>query len=197
MYQDANYNQVEARRSRVANINGYSELIGMRIAEGRIPYFLNFMFNHIPGGLERKKEVMTEEVTRVHYILTRYTVRKPASKAWRHLRPIFIGCHDLPVRKNDKEMVRNLNVNGGLHFNLIALISPHSSNPASIPVNVERTSRLKVDLRTHFQKSQRFYLNERLSRVHVTPITYGTMADYAFKAFKNNRVSSDDVLVLN
>ncbi len=196
MHSDADYSY-ESKRARLAQIDGYSELIGMHVGEGRIPYFINFMFNNIPGSPKRKMEAMTSEVIRVHDILARHTIRKPRSKAWQHLRPIFVGCPDLPVRKNDKELVRNLQVNGGLHFNVVALVAPHEPEHAVNPFTAHLKSRLKVSLKAHFEQCQRFYLNDYLSRIHVTPINDGTMADYTFKAFKWNRISSDDILVLN
>ena len=84
------------------------------------PYFINFMFNHIPGDRQAKMDVMIQEVTRVHHIFTRHIVRRPEATAWRHLRPMFMGCHDLPVWKHAKEIGRGSVVNDGLHYNAIA-----------------------------------------------------------------------------
>jgi len=36
-----------------------------------------------------------------------------------------------------------------------------------------------------------------LARIHATPVTIGTMADYTLKTFKHGRVDSDSMLVLN
>jgi hypothetical protein len=156
------------------------------------------MFNHIPGDAALKMDVMTAEVKRVHDILTRHIVKRPKAKNWCHLRPIFIGCPDLPVWKHKKELVRNLVVNDGLHFNVVALV-PEEALP-TMPIEVQfilwgRRSRLKVPLKKHFAQNQRFYLNDSLSRIHVTPITEGTMADYTLKVYKKGWVSPDSVQV--
>jgi hypothetical protein len=77
-------------------IGGYMEIIKEQITLGRKPNYINFMFNHIPGDTALKMDVMTAEVKRVHDILTRHIVKRPKARNWYHLRPIFIGCPDLP-----------------------------------------------------------------------------------------------------
>jgi hypothetical protein len=57
--------------------------------------------------------------------------------------------------------------------------------------------RITVPLDQHFQEESKFYLNDRLARIHVTPVNYGTMMDYTLKAFKHGRVDEDAILVLN
>jgi hypothetical protein len=188
------------RNTREDIIAGYSEIIKEHINLGWRANYINFMFNHIPGSAAAKMDVMRAEVTRVHDILTRHIVRKPEAQNWCHLRPKFIGCPDLPVWKHDKELVRNLVVNNGFHFNVIALI-PQESDVVT-PMRWQfalwgRRSRLKVPLKKHFEQNQRFYLNEYLDRIHVTPITSGTMADYTMKAFKHGRIAYDRLEVWN
>ena len=58
-----------------------------------------------------------------------------------------------------------------------------------------RRSRLSVPLKKHFEQCQRFYLNDILCRIHVTPITDGSMADYTLKAFKHGRVGPDSIQI--
>ena len=95
-------------------IAGYAEMIKERVDDGWKPSYVNFMFNHIPGRAATKMDAMTAEVKRVHDILTRNIVKRPKAKLWCHLRPIFIGCHDLPVWKHERQLVRNFVVNDGL-----------------------------------------------------------------------------------
>ena len=54
-----------------------------------------------------------------------------------------------------------------------------------------------MPLDEHFHHKRRFYLNEALARVHVTPITHSTMADYMLKAFKHARVGPDSIQTWN
>ena len=192
-YDDGSWLNRDVREEIIA---GYSKIIMEHVAQGWKPNYIAFMFNHIPGNAGNKMDVMKAEVTRVHDILTRHIVRKPESENWCHLRPKFIGCPDLPVWKHEKELVRNLVVNDGLHFNVFALVPPESD--ASLPMRWQfallgRRSRLKVPLKKHFEQNQRFYLNEYLARIHVTPISKGTitMSDYTLKAFKHGRVAYD------
>jgi hypothetical protein len=181
-------------------VAGYSARIRELIDPGRDPYFINFMFDHIPGGRQAKMDVMVQEVTRVHHILTRHIVRRPEATAWRHLRPTIIGCHDLPVWKHKKEIGRGSVVNDGLHYNAIAL-APMPAR-ADMPIKVQylllgRQSRLMVPLDEHFRSQRRFYINKALARVHVTPITSSTMADYMLKTFKHGRVGPDSIQIWN
>lgn len=191
-------NHLETLAYRESLISAYSCYLRERIEDGLQPYFLNFMFSHIGGGAAVRETEMVAQVDRVHNILTRHMVRMPDSPNWVHLRPIFIGCLDLPVWKHKKVQVRTLTVNGGLHFNAVALTPPPAS--ANLPMELQfflwgRQSRLKVGLDQHFREKERFYLNDILDRIHVTPITEGTMADYTLKAFKHGRVTADSVRI--
>src|ERR1700685_522208 len=98
-------------------IAAYDEMIQQRIDKGWQPYFLNFMFNRIPGKPVTKKHIMEGEVERVHSTLVTFVVRKPHSPSWIQYVPIFVGCPDLPVAKWEKELVRNVVVNDGWHYN--------------------------------------------------------------------------------
>jgi hypothetical protein len=88
------------RQTREYVVSAYDEMIEEYIVNGYQPFFLNFMFNNIAASNGQRRDIMVSEVTRVHDILSRHTVRKPNSEEWRFLRPIFIGCHDLPVWKH-------------------------------------------------------------------------------------------------
>jgi hypothetical protein len=180
-------------------IAGYDTLIREIIEnETAEAYFVNFMFNHLPGGKESRKEQMWIEVTRFHRLLTRHVVRKPESKNWSHLRPVLIGVPDMPVRKLQKTSIRNFQVNDGLHFNATVLLPPRcrfegrSQHPW-----FRKQSRLSVSLRKLVKENQRLFLTEKLDRIHITAIKEGTMADYAFKTLKSGYADEDDILVLN
>jgi hypothetical protein len=58
-----------------------------------------------------------------------------------------------------------------------------------------KLSKLYDPLDVHFQQSKHEYQTDKLYHIDVTPISRGTMADYALKAFKNGRVSYDDIRV--
>jgi len=180
-------------------VESYSELVRDELQRGMDAYYLSFMFNQLPGGPRQQTEQMLAEVERVRNILTRQVVRKPESPNWGHLRPVFIVCPDLPVAKHVKQEVRAFNVNDGLHVNAVVLVPPPP--PCYLPRGVNqhplfgKLSRLREPLDVHFEKSKRFYLTEKLYRIHVTPVRGGAIADYVFKNFKNGRVGYDDIRV--
>lgn len=186
---------------REAIVEAYSSMIAEKMDEGREGYFVNLMFNQLLGSRQNRMDTMRQEVERVHWILAKHMIHRPNHRNWAHLRPIFVGGPDLPVFKwNRGEPNRLAVANDGLHFNIVALL-PRPS-PAILPSGVQNRlwglqSRLKVPLDQHFRDRSEFYLNDRLARIHVTPVSYGTMADYALKAFKHGRLDEDSILVLN
>jgi hypothetical protein len=104
------------------------------------------------------------------------------------------------VFKWDRGEQNRLVANDGMHFNVIALLPPprHPALPGWFQYRMwGPQSRLKVTLDQHVQARSKFYLNDRLARIHVTPVNYGTMVDYALKAFKHGRLDEDSILVLN
>ena len=189
-----------ARDYRESIISGYENLIEEKIDQGFEAYYMNFMFRHITGTAAYRRQAMIREVDRVHHILTRHIVRLPHSETWARLRPIFIGSHDLPVWKHRKVQVQSLIVNDGLHFNAVALVPPPART--DMPIRAQfalmgRQSRLQISLDRHFSENRRFYLNDVLDRIHVTPIIKGNMVDYTLKAFKHGRVSDDSIQIWN
>jgi hypothetical protein len=197
MYRRQN-NEYQPRTTRVAIVDGYSQLISTYVNQGLEAHYLNFMFHPLPGGAKTQKEIMAAEVTRVHGILTLQIVRKDKSEAWKHLRPVFIGSPDLPVHKDERVSSRLHRPNGGLHFNVIALVPPKNPLPKGMDQHplMLKQSRLHVSSADHFEEKRDRYQNGRLYRIEVTRIASGTMADYTLKAFKLGNVSSNDILIL-
>jgi hypothetical protein len=149
--------------------------------EGWSPYFVNFMFSHIP---HRREDVMLDEVDRVYRTLIRHDVRDPRSIAQQRWLARFIGCPDTPVHKRVKISVRDATLNEGLHFNGMFLISPNT--------------RLNGGLVKHFKDNDRLYTGQgrALARIDVEPMTYGNMTDYALKSYKNARLDGSNILIL-
>jgi len=162
-------------------------------------YFVNFMFNQLPGGREAKLQQMRRQIERFHGLLTRHIVRKPESKNWRRLRPVLIVAPDLPVPKREKTSLKRLGgANDGLHINGILLVPQHRRRAKRVEVVSKRKqSRLRVSVKKHLRDKERLFVNESLARVHVTKIARGTMADYMFKTVKKGLADLDDVLILN
>jgi hypothetical protein len=179
-------------------VQGYDQTIWSYVLRGMIPNYVNFMFRPLPGREEVRKEIMTAAVERVHKTLTQHVVRKSERENWTHLRPIFIGCHDRPVWKHEKELGRAYLPNDGLHFNVMALMPPKNPLPPGMDQHalMPKQSRLRVSLADHIAEKPNLYQKDPLYRIHVTEITTGTMADYMLKTFKHGYASSDDILIL-
>jgi hypothetical protein len=179
---------------RAQTIVGYDQLIQEIIENDKAKaYYVNFMFNSLPGRDRTKFEIMIREVTRFHDILTNHVVRKRKASGWRDLVPVLIGAPDYPVVKKEKANAKRYQVNDVLHFNAILLLPPRNK-----PSPNGKRSRMKESLRKHVKLKGDQYLTARLARIHVTPVEPGTsMTDYMLKAFRRGRISSDDILVLN
>jgi len=171
---------------RTAMIVAYDEMIQERIKNDWQPYFVNFMFKRLPGNRSTKKEMMKQGVQGVYTTLVKHVVHHPKSPSWVPYLPSFIGCPDLPVAKWEKELVRNVVVNDGWHFNGCLLLPP------------EGKCRIKGHLDRHFRNNQdKYYKNEYyLDRIHAKFIEDGTMVDYMLKHFKRGNVFHDDILIL-
>lgn len=177
-------------------IAGYHTLIAEIIEnEDAESYYVNFLFNNLPGKEATKIDIMKQEVTRFHFLLKRHVVRKPDAPGWCDLVPVLLGAPDYPVIKRQKADGRLLRVNGGLHFNAVVLLPPRFKLPKTTG---ERQSRLTESLDVHVEDKGNQYLTKRLYRIHITPMKKDTtMAEYTFKAFRNGRIGLDDILVLN
>jgi hypothetical protein len=91
---------------------------------------------------------------------------------------------DLPVYKREKKSIEDVSINNGLHYGGIALTPP--------------ISRFQSTLDAYFEQDQKKYVNEKLSRIHVAPITWNPayVTDYVAKSFKRGRVSEEDIIIL-
>jgi hypothetical protein len=176
----------QSRLERLQTIIGYDSMIVDRTIHGWQPYFINFMFNNIPGKKSTKLQVMEDNVVRVYSTLVTHVVRKPNAPLWKAFRPIFIGAPDLPVVKSRKVSAYDRVVNEGWHFNGCLLLPP------------QEKCRLRVRLDDHFRTNRRLYCTPEhpLGRIHVTPMSFPAIAGYVLKQHSRGNVSSDDILIL-
>jgi hypothetical protein len=145
-----------------------------------------FMFNHIPGGFERKCEVMEDEIDRVYRILVPRVERSPRSTAGSKRLPILIAFPDYPTRKLDGSSHLDVKINDGLHFHGVIL--------------VHTESRLKIGLDIHMSEREDRYIREgdRLRRVYIQPIddsTAKTAVGYGFKALEWRIPDTDRIFI--
>src|SRR5262249_19289829 len=91
---------------------------------------------------------------------------------------------DVPACKRQKQLLRNVTVNDGLHMHGVLAIP--------------RISRLKTRLNEHVRERWNMYQTQKMYCIHVEPIDSRIIytTDYAGKAFKTPRFDQDDVLIL-
>jgi hypothetical protein len=147
------------------------------------PYLMTFMFNSQIGRRPVILANMTDELDRLYSTLVTRVLRNPHSPSQRPFRPILIVIPDLPVAKRNKTRLMPIRHNDGLHFHGILLISPYS--------------RLKEDVVTHFKRHEHIYVKNRLSQLHIEPITsdLAHVIDYVFKSVKRRRFEFTDIVI--
>ena len=147
-------------------------------------YFLTFLFRHIPGPAQEKTGQMHKEISRFYGKLASWVVRSPRSPKCAHLLPRGVFFPDGPCYKREKQALRDVSINDGLHFHGLILV------PAK--------SRLKVPFLQHLRDKKRNYGRGYLLTTHAEPIwdQERFVADYGGKAVKRGRLSYDDILVL-
>jgi hypothetical protein len=148
------------------------------------PYHVTFMFHHIPGSEEEKIRQMHKDIGRFYGKLASWVVRDPKSSKYAHLLPRGVFFPDVPCYKREKQALRDVTINDGLHFHGIIL--------------VRTKSRLKVPFLQHLRDKRKSYGRGSTLTTHAEPIRdhHRFVADYAGKGVKRGRVSYDDVLVL-
>lgn len=163
-------------------IGAYAEMVQVRWDNGWTPYLLSIKFDEISGGPVKRKAVMEEEIHELFVFILCHTHKRPHGKPADDL-PLMIAIPDDPVFKRNKDMLRNIAINDGLHYHAILVIPPWSrmSKPLEDAL-FERANRRK---------------NSCMLLPHVEPITHATdfVTDYAFKGLKSGRNSGDDLLV--
>ena len=174
------------RKLSESSIKGYATWAAQHVERGWDPYLLSFMFDYVPGSRASVLKQMQREVERVYSTALTRVVRKPRCEAAQGTLPLWIVCPDLPVPKRQKQSLRDVIVNDGLHYEAIALIPPGS--------------RLEEGLDVHFRHHQALYVRPKqpLARLRADPIIKdpGYVTEYALKSLSRQRFSLDEVLIL-
>jgi hypothetical protein len=139
-------------------IQSYQQWIQDYIDKGWRPYQVSFMFHQLPGSQLSILAQMKQEICRVYSrLITRFD-RNPRSPASFSRLPRLILFPDFPVYKRGKTSIRGISINNGLHYQGIALRPP--------------VSRFRSTLDEHFRQDQHKYINDKLARIAVQPITW-------------------------
>ena len=164
-------------------LDGYSHMITDRVREGWSPYLLTVMFTQLPGPRHVVIDHMRDALHRLYSQLVTRVHRKPRTAASDEL-PVLIGVFDLPVYKRDRSSSPLVPCNGGVHFHAVVLVPP--------------TSRLRGSLVDHMAEHTDLYVNGRVQRIDVRPVTdrHEWLTDYVFKTVKKGRISYDDAMLV-
>jgi hypothetical protein len=142
------------------------------------------MFNHRPGSKQARIQQMHEQITIVYRKLITYVERGPRLNKNAHKLPRGVFFPDVPAYKRQKQGLRDVTVNDGLHMHGVIV--------------VPKKSRLKVSLDEHVLENYHKYRSHKMYRIDVVRmdarVVYTT--DYAGKALKTPRFDQDDILIL-
>ena len=130
---------------------------------------------------------MTDEVCRVYSQLLTRIVRDPNAPSYQQLLPYLMASPDLPVPKTgSKASVRELTINGGLHFHGILVLPPEDKC---------RLGRLLV---AHLHKKNHVYCppDYPLLRIDCRSMSTPMLAEYTLKQIKRGKMDYDDILIL-
>jgi hypothetical protein len=165
-------------------IRAYGRWIREHTMSGWDAYLFTFMFNQLPGSREATIQQMHEEVTVLYKKLVTRVVRKPKLPENAHLLPKGVFFPDGPAYKKEKQRLRDVSVNDGLHMHGIVLATTEN--------------RLKEGLDQHFRENRPLYETRKMYRIHVEPIEHSAVyvTDYAGKGVKTRRFIDDEILVL-
>jgi hypothetical protein len=168
-------------------INGYQEMVNNYVLESWKPYLLSFMFKTLHGSMDSTLLEMQDEIYRCYRILIRRFARNPRSPySQRYLLPRLFAFPDRPVPKYMKTSLRDVTVNGGLHYHGILLVPP--------------VSRFKEYLLSYLARKQSCFVNRsgNLARLDANEITHepGYVVGYGMKSLKRRTVEYKDVLIL-
>ena len=164
---------------------GYPRMVTERMDQGCEAYLISFMFHPLRGSQRGVMQQMEKEVERVFATLLNQMFRHPSKIPTLEM-PLWIVAPDFPVPKRNKQSLREVTLNGGLHYQGVALQPPGS--------------RLNCPLDAHFEVRQDLYVRpgHALARVHAMPITHDPnyVVEYSFKAIQRGRADFDNVLIL-
>jgi hypothetical protein len=186
-------NRCSDRRTNIYSLEGYevsagakalSEWMEAGIQEGYEVYYINFMFDQLPGSRDAVLQQMRKRIHDGFYSeLCRFSAHHPTSSGERHRLAETMLFPDLPTYKQTGGSLLYGNANGGFHYNGAITIPPSSRLRGGFQGFVEghalnyRRHGFRVDVRAVDRSPQR-------------------LADYATKTVKRGLVSQDDIYLL-
>jgi hypothetical protein len=176
----------EVRSPALSEMNGwivraYEEwFVEEILTEKRTPYFINVMFKPLKGPASAVDAQMHSVIVDWFYPqLCKRLERHPSREGRHKFLPRLFLFPDLPVRKSKKESLRDVCVNGGLHYNGVVLIS--------------QRARLKEPFCDHISRHQFLYVGDKIERIYVEPVTFDPcrVMEYSLKTLAGGRADYD------
>lgn len=172
--------------STIQVINSLGYYTKKHIRLGWEGYLITFMFAPLKGSRDAVLNQMQKALERVYATMLTRIVRKPHSPENSGKLPIWLACPDLPVPKREKQDLRTVTINEGLHMHAICLIPPQS--------------RLSNGLQGHIVDKQGLYVRDQsvVRHIDAKPITSRPkyVTKYVFKSLERGRFGADDIILL-
>ena len=164
-------------------IKGCTQWMQEWVSKGWELYYVNFMFEPFRGPPAAIVPKMRRGIHKFYgQFCTRFTHDGRAKSKQERMPQLWL-FPDLPGHKNAKSSLREVTINGGLHYNGPMLIPP--------------VSRFKECPIKHLEEKQARYARHGIERIHI--VAGGDipgLVDYAAKTIKNRRANEEDILVL-
>lgn len=163
--------------------NGCTEWITRFVSNGWKLYYMNFMFEPLHGPRSEIVPQMHRTIEKFYgQFCLRFAHNGRADSEQERMPKLWL-FPDLPVHKHEKTSLREVTINGGLHFNGPLLIPP--------------VSRFKECPIKHLAENQDTYAAYGIERIHIVAgDDISGLADYAIKCIANGKADKDDILVL-
>ncbi len=163
-------------------IKGTAQWMNELVSRGWDLYYVNFMFEPFLGPTAEMVPYMQRGIRKFYGRFCTEFVRNGRALSELHRMPKLWLFPDLPVPKHEKKSLREVNINGGLHYNGPLLIPP--------------VSRFQECPIKHFAENQHKYARYGIERIHIMPGgDISDLADYAAKNIKNHRANEADIML--
>jgi hypothetical protein len=146
-------------------------------------YYVNFMFEPLRGPPSAIIPQMRRGIHKFYGRFCTEFVHDGRAKSEQEHLPRFWLFPDLPGPKHEKNSLREVTINGGLHYNGPLLLPP-----------VSRFQECPIE---HLEENQAKYARHGIERIHIVAGgDISGLADYAAKNIKNHRANEYDIIVL-
>jgi hypothetical protein len=177
---DTFYNNYHTQRL----LGAYGEWVHDHMAYGWLGYFLSLMFSQISGPDDDRMDEMKKHLGWFYGRLAKASVPKASHPKWSPFLRKVILAPDFPVPKYEKQQLRDVTINNGLHWHGLVLVNPLAPK---LPGNLD----------VHIHENLRKYLAGSIRKIDVKPITHAPeyVTGYGMKGLKRRSFLEDELLI--